>query len=731
MLLLCPGFFCSFWIAMSKKGKKSGEGEGKWDTEDVFQAVVIADSFNFRFLPITIERPRALLPLVNRPLIDYTVEFLAVAGIQEIFVFCCAHADMIRAHLEGSRWMKPTSPVKLQIIISEDCPSVGDALRDIDSQSLIRSDFVLVSGDLVANMELMEVIQKHKEIRKKDKMSVMTCVYKMANPNHPTRSSEDDILIATNSVDGRLLHCEKPKSRTKKFNIPVSIFEENPDVEVRYDVLDCHISVCAPSVPQLFSDNFDYQSRHHFIRGIIVDEEITGNHIYTHFISDKYAARVSNLRTYDAVSKDVIHRWVYPLVPDNVIGESYSYGRHNIYLNTDITLAMGAVLQEDVVIGKGSKIGANTKISHSSIGHNCVIGENVVIEGSYIWDSVEIEEGCRIHRSIVCDGAKVKCNVTLEEGCILSYGVMIGPDFTLKQGARLTTKQRSNSSESEWGEDDEERGEGDTDKELPKDEPLKSLAAYEPCAGHEGVGFLWHPPSNDEEDDSDQNNLEKWPPEENTISSEESSVSSHESSLEPLEGETDTIMFYNEILDSIRSGLAELTPNDNTILMINASKHAYNIPIQDVPLTIVKAIVEGPLNTTTPSSSSSQASDLLTYIKNAISHFESLLQHYIKGHEVQVSVMQTLGDCACKHQSLLTVFPKIVLLLYNADIIEEAAVLEWHSRLQGAESPSGGGGSGLSGSKKQDLISSIQPVIEWLENAEEETSDEEESGEED
>ena len=88
--------------------------------------------------------------------------------------------------------------------------------------------------------------------------------------------------------------------------------------------------------------------------------------------------------------------------------------------------------------------------------------------------------------------------------------------------------------------------------------------------------------------------------------------------------------------------------------------------------------------------------------------------------------MQTLGDCARQHPNVLSVFPKIVLLLYNADIIEEAAVLEWYSRLQGAaESP-----SGFSGSKKQDLIMSIQPVIEWLENAEEETS-EEESEEED
>lgn len=80
---------------MSSKGKGK-KGAEKWDVEDVIQAVVIADSFNFRFLPITIENPRALLPLVNRPLIDYTVEFLAVAGVQEIFVFCCAHAEKSR-----------------------------------------------------------------------------------------------------------------------------------------------------------------------------------------------------------------------------------------------------------------------------------------------------------------------------------------------------------------------------------------------------------------------------------------------------------------------------------------------------------------------------------------------------------------------------------------------------------------------------------------------------------
>ena len=691
---------------MSKKEKgRKGGAEGKWNPEDVIQAVIIADSFNYRFLPVTIEKPRALLPLVNRPLIDYTVEFLAVAGVQEIFVFCCAHAEMIKTHLESSRWMKPLSPVKLRIIISEDCPSVGDALRDIDSQSLIQSDFVLVSGDLVANMELKEVIDKHKEIRKKDKLSVMTCVYKEAKPHHPTRSSEDDVLIAVNAEDGRLLHCEKPKNK-KKLNVPTTIFEENSDVDIRYDVLDCHVSVCSPVVPQLFSDNFDYQTRHHFIRGILVNEEITGDHIYTHFISDQYAARVSNLHTYDAISKDVIHRWVYPLVPDNAAGENYSYGRHNIYLSGDVTLAVGTELIEDVVIGQGSRIGANSRISQSSIGHNCVIGRNVNIEGSYIWDNVVIEDNCTIHQAILCDHVEVRAGVTVQEGCILSYWVVVDADMTLKAGSRLTTKQQSSSdgfSDSEW---DSEVSLG---SQTPTVEP-ESMVEY---VGKNGRGFLWVAPAPDEDDGSD-GLVEEWPtgPQKDFSDSDSSSEnSSRINSPPPLEA---PVKFYNETLDSIRSGIAEQVPNDNTILMINGSKHAYNISIEDVPLAVIKAIMEGPEN-----SAAGHASELLLYIKNAISYFESLLQHYIKGEETQVSVLQTLAECAEQQANIMSILPKAIIFLYDADVLEEVSISKWYSKLQAGE-------HGFSPTKRQEMLSRVKPVIEWLENAEEESSDEEE-----
>lgn len=41
-----------------------------------------------------------------------------------------------------------------------------------------------------------------------------------------------------------------------------------------------------------------------------------GYKIFTHEIHSSYAARIDNYRGYDTVSKDIIQRWTYPLVPD-------------------------------------------------------------------------------------------------------------------------------------------------------------------------------------------------------------------------------------------------------------------------------------------------------------------------------------------------------------------------------------------------------------------------------
>ena len=83
-------------MASRKSGGHGGGGRPEvFKPEDVLQAVVVADSFNVRFAPLTGGRPRALLPLVNVPLLEYTLEFLAAGGVQQIIVFCCSRADQV------------------------------------------------------------------------------------------------------------------------------------------------------------------------------------------------------------------------------------------------------------------------------------------------------------------------------------------------------------------------------------------------------------------------------------------------------------------------------------------------------------------------------------------------------------------------------------------------------------------------------------------------------------
>jgi len=48
---------------------------------------------------------QALIPVVNTPLLDYTLECLALSSVQEVILFCSSHADLIKEHI---KWVSCT-----------------------------------------------------------------------------------------------------------------------------------------------------------------------------------------------------------------------------------------------------------------------------------------------------------------------------------------------------------------------------------------------------------------------------------------------------------------------------------------------------------------------------------------------------------------------------------------------------------------------------------------------
>eukprot|EP00967_Tisochrysis_lutea_P018077 scaffold20493_cov19-Tisochrysis_lutea.AAC.1 len=61
--------------------------------------------------------------------------------------------------------------------------------------------------------------------------------------------------------------------------------------------------------------------------GVLSEEEL-GNKLYVAELGrQEYAAHVSNLRAYDAISRDIIQRWAFPLVPDtNLLWRGGAWG---------------------------------------------------------------------------------------------------------------------------------------------------------------------------------------------------------------------------------------------------------------------------------------------------------------------------------------------------------------------------------------------------------------------
>src|SRR5689334_7835272 len=66
----------------------------------VTKAVIAAAGFGTRFLPQTKAMPKEMLPLVDKPIIQYIVEELVGAGIEDIVIVTGYHKRSIEDHFD-------------------------------------------------------------------------------------------------------------------------------------------------------------------------------------------------------------------------------------------------------------------------------------------------------------------------------------------------------------------------------------------------------------------------------------------------------------------------------------------------------------------------------------------------------------------------------------------------------------------------------------------------------
>lgn len=296
--------------------------------DSILQAVVIADSFDERFMPVTLDRPRCLLPLAGIPTIEYTFEFLAVSGVQETILYCRSHPDQIRQYLATSRWTRPNASMSVTIVVNGvECECLGDALRDIDSRGLVTgSDFILAWGDLVSNADAAAALLAHRQRTKLDRSYVLTMVVAESSPTHRSRvSSPYDETDANGvfAIDAMTSECVGWSTAVSSINSKQNDSVEFPlarlrsEVLIRNDLLDCGVDICSAALLALYTENFDWRdARQDALKGILTSDIMGVRAALYTLPPGQYAARVRSPHHYDAVSRDLLGRWVFPIVPE-------------------------------------------------------------------------------------------------------------------------------------------------------------------------------------------------------------------------------------------------------------------------------------------------------------------------------------------------------------------------------------------------------------------------------
>lgn len=465
-----------------------GGGGGDQTEEEPLVAVILADSYDNHFAPLTLNWPRCLLPLANVPLLHYSVESATRAGVSHIYVLSRAHAHLIRQHVNDHLHnLLNSQGIAITVMSTPEARSEGDAIRELDAKQVLRSDFLLYRSDSVCTMDLRPVVDLHRRRRTIDKDAIMTMCCMQAGDQTTMRSKAMRPVQYIDPTTNQILHYEQlPGQPKRKAIMPLELLRLDDksgfdEIDVRFDLVEAGVYICSIDVPPLFSENFDYQSlSFDFIPGILTSD-LLDSKIFLHIGKRGYGGRAQDTQTYDAISRDVLRRWTHPFTPASSawLSERMTEQRGWRYIGQQVQAHRSSNVGPCSMIASRCTLEPNVTIAGSVLCEGVQIGNGSIISNSHIHPSASIGKQVTIKSSIIGKGAKILDNVTLGRGCLIGADCIVGPNVNLPNGSRVGSKERES-----W---DEEEEEDEAFKSKAVDVPVKHDARL----GEQSKGVLW------------------------------------------------------------------------------------------------------------------------------------------------------------------------------------------------------------------------------------------------
>ncbi|MFB6308738.1 MAG: sugar phosphate nucleotidyltransferase [Haloarculaceae archaeon] len=342
------------------------------------KAVVLAAGEGTRLRPLTRTRPKPMLPIGNRPLLEHVLEAAREAGIDE-FVFVVGYKrERIQSYFgDGDDW-----DVDIEYAVQETQLGTGHAL--LQAEAAIDGDFLALNGDRIVEPSAISAVM---DARRESRDSVMA-VTRHARPEN----------YGVVELDGRTVR---------------SIEEKPPAHAVTTDYINAGVYGLGEAV---FDD----------LRAAEAEGELAVTAVLREYRDGLRAV------PFDGLWLDVSYHWDILSVNDRVLdrsggSESEGDSSSTATVHERATVVDRTSLGADVRVRPGA-----TVLPGTSLGDNVEVGANAVVANAVVFADATIGDGAVVRDCVVGENASIGANTTVEGG---ETDIVVGGD--VHEGVRL------------------------------------------------------------------------------------------------------------------------------------------------------------------------------------------------------------------------------------------------------------------------------------------------------
>ncbi len=356
------------------------------------KAVIMAGGKGTRLRPLTCNKPKPMVPIVNRPMMEHILYLLKKHDFDEVLVTLFYLPELIRNYFgDGADF-----GMKIGYSLEESPLGTAGSVKKIINN--LNDTFLVISGDALTDINLQEAIRFHKE-----KGAMATIVLKkVANP------LEYGVVIADQ------------KGEVKRF------LEKPGWGEVFSDTVNTGIYILEPGIFNLFEagKEFDF-SKDLFPMLLNKGELICG------YVADGYWSDIGNLEQYREAHYDILTGKAKVSIPGREV-------KPGIWLGDSVEIAPEARVVGPVLLGDYCRVkdGANVE-SFTVVGNYGIINEGTSIKRGILWNHCYLGPHSEIRGGILCHHTYLKGKNTVYEGAVLGEGVSMGGRSTIKPNIKV------------------------------------------------------------------------------------------------------------------------------------------------------------------------------------------------------------------------------------------------------------------------------------------------------